>query len=414
MAAAKPFFPGYQPLPEELYPLPDTSHGTLPGINGHIHTPHSFSSFSDMEQPFIMAREEGISILGINDFNTTGGYGEFAGLAERYRVFPLFNIEFMALRKEEQQKGIRINDPVNPGRTYMSGKGLRYPASLSGNSAKKVEILQKESNRQTFMMVERLNSFLETTSLDLRFDAPAIQSELARSLLRERHIAMAVRQAIMRKFPGELEFREALTELFGGRPPRSPHTDPAALDNEIRNNLLKAGGPAYVPEDEKAFLSLGGVISLIHDAGGIPCYPVLLDDANGHFTDFEREWDLMSRTLASQSIYMVELIPGRNDASILADFVTFFDMKGFTVTFGTEHNTPRLDPLTVTCRGNTPLSRELLTINHRGAAVIAAHQYLIANGRDGFPANHFPSPAEKRKLEELGMRVIATFTRPAP
>ncbi len=414
MAAAIPLFPGYQPLPEELLPLPDTSHGTLPGINGHIHTPHSFSSFTSMEQPFLMARDEGITVLGINDFNTTGGYDEFAGFAEHYRVFPLFNIEFMALQKEEQQKGIRINDPVNPGRTYMSGKGLRYPASLPENSAKKVDILQKESNQQTFMMVERLNDFLKTTSLDLRFDARAIQSELARSLLRERHIAMAVRQAMTLKYAGETEFREALTELFGGRPPRSPLSDPAALDNEIRNNLLKAGGPAYVPEDEKAFLSLSGVISLIRDAGGIPCYPVLLDDANGHFTDFEREWAMMAQTLASQSIYMVELIPGRNDASILAEFVTFFDTKGFTVTFGTEHNTPRLDPLTVTCRGNTALSRELLTINHRGAAVIAAHQYLKANGRDGFPANHFPSPAEKKELEELGMRVIASFTGPIP
>ena len=31
----------------------------LPLINGHIHTPYSFSSFAGMDQPFEMAREEG-------------------------------------------------------------------------------------------------------------------------------------------------------------------------------------------------------------------------------------------------------------------------------------------------------------------------------------------------------------------
>ena len=66
---------------------------TTPDINGHIHTPHSFSAFSEIKQAFEMAKAEGISVLGINDFYTSDGYNEFAELAVANNIFPLFNIE---------------------------------------------------------------------------------------------------------------------------------------------------------------------------------------------------------------------------------------------------------------------------------------------------------------------------------
>ena len=139
------------PNPEELIDWhknqPDRN---VPNINGHIHTPHSFSAFSEIEQAFEMAKSEGVEILGINDFYTTDGYDEFAELAKKHKVFPLFNIEFMALQEDLQEKGIRVNDPSNPGRTYFSGKGLCQPAKMSDESAKKISKLITESNRQTF------------------------------------------------------------------------------------------------------------------------------------------------------------------------------------------------------------------------------------------------------------------------
>ena len=62
-----------------------------PDINGHIHTPHSFSAFSSIEQAFELAKKEGVSVLGINDFYTTDGYNEFAELAVKNKVFPFFS-----------------------------------------------------------------------------------------------------------------------------------------------------------------------------------------------------------------------------------------------------------------------------------------------------------------------------------
>lgn len=382
-------------------------------VNAHIHTPYSFSAFTDAEHPFRMAKEEGIGVLGINDFYTTDGYSGFAESALRYRIFPLFNIEFMALQKEEQQAGIRVNDPQNPGRTYISGKGLRFPVSMGTDSLRKMKSLQEESNRQTYLMIDRLNEFLESIGAGLRFDAAATHKRLARNLFRERHIATAIRQAVMDKYTSGEDIRNAFKTIFSGVEPASDLNNAAQLENEIRNRLLKAGGPAFVPEDEKAFLSLPEVIALIRDAGGIPCYPVLLDDPKGNFTDFEGDFEVLAATLRQKGIYMIELIPGRNDASILKKFVHFFDQQGFVVTFGSEHNTPQLDPLTITCRNSVPLDNHLLEINYRGAAIIAAHQYLVSRGETGFPGEHFPARDQLDALASLGKKVISCFINPS-
>ena len=92
-------------------------------VNGHIHTPYSFSAFDDMETIFRMATQEHIAVLGINDFFVADGYDAFYKGCVQNNIFPEFGIEFIGLLKEEQKKGIRINDPNNPGER-PPGRGL--------------------------------------------------------------------------------------------------------------------------------------------------------------------------------------------------------------------------------------------------------------------------------------------------
>jgi len=382
---------------------------SAPDINGHIHTPHSFSAFSEIAQAFEMAKEEGVSVLGINDFYTTDGYDEFAELAAKNKVFPLFNIEFMGLQNDLQEAGIRVNDPSNPGRTYFSGKGLCQPAKMSEASAEVMKTLKIESNRQTFEMVEKLNTFFAENNIEIRFDAEEVQSRLAINLFRERHIAQAIRIAVFEKEETDLGRAVLLNKIFSGKEVKSAIDDIAGLENEIRGNLLKAGGAAFVPEDPKAFLSLEQVMDFIIDAGGIPCYPCLLDFGNENYTDYEADKEKLLETLKSKNVYSIELIPGRNKFHILKEFVKFFHDNDFVVTFGSEHNTPKLDPIKLSAGGGVDLDDELKQINYEGAAVVAAHQYLVANGKEGYLKDGIAKTSEKAYFIELGKAVIAKF-----
>jgi len=398
------------PFPEELLKwYGGQKKAKVPDVNGHIHTPNSFSAFDDIEMAFKMAKKEGVDILGINDFYTTDGYEEFAREALKYKIFPLFNIEFMVLQEDLQRRGVRVNDPNNPGRTYFSGKGLSYPVRMSSISSQKIMELQKQSNLQTFQMIERLNDFLSGNNIDLHFDAAELKNNLAENLLRERHIAQAVRLAVFEKEHTEEGRKNLLKKIFSGKEVKSNLDDNASIENEIRSNLLKSGGAAFVPEDNKAFLSLEDVINLITDAGGIPCYPVLLDNPQGNFTDYEADKEYLLNELVANDVYAVELIPGRNDFNILKDFVTLFHRKGFVITFGTEHNTPKLTSLKVSCRNGVPLDEELRKINYEGAGIIAAHQYLTARGEEGYMKGRKAKTEEKRKFAELGHAIIYWF-----
>ena len=399
------------PGPEQLKAGMGNAGKTVLQVNGHFHTPYSFSAFNQISQVFEMARQEGVQVLGINDFYTTDGYGEFNQLAKQYRIFPLFNIEFMSLQQDLQANGVRVNDPNNPGRTYFSGKGLRYPVVLNAGMAERLQNVQKESNRQTAGMIEKLNVFLDELNAGFHFSFQEIKEKYAKNLLRERHIAKALREAVMEKFPSAEQQKAFFEKLFSGKAVQSALDNDAGLENEIRGNLLKSGGRAFVPEDDKAFLSLEQVIELIVHLGGIPCYPVLLDNPKGEFTDYEADYKVLYQSLIAKNVWSLELIPARNEPEILETFVNFFHQKGFVITFGTEHNTPKLDPITVLDGTGKELSENLKKIGYDGACVIAAHQYLLAKGEEGYLNAAGQAKQEQRgEFVTLGHAVIKHFT----
>jgi hypothetical protein len=391
----------------------------FPSVNAHIHTPYSFSAFQDVEQAFRMAASEEIKVLGINDFNTLEGYEEFNTISRQYKIYPLFNVEFMGLMEQEQKQGIRINDPANPGRIYMSGKGLDFPSKLSGSSAHKFTEVFIESNNQTREMLTKASELLNSLDKELSLDYDTVMREHTRGMLRERHIAKAIRTKVFEKYTSPNTRIDFMKKLFSGKEMKSSIDDSSALDNEIRSNILKSGGPAYIKEDPKAFLPIDDILTIIRDAGGIPCYPVLLDDNKGMYTEFEADKEAFCNEMTKRNIFCLELIPGRNDIQHLTSFVEFFDKKGFIITFGTEHNSPDCPPLTVTTRGNIPLSNYLKKVNFEGACLIAAHQHLRSQGESGLtftdligdpksPLENSSSPSEQTRQTRQTRRTIWT------
>ncbi len=383
---------------------------TVHEVNAHLHTPYSFSAFHNMEQLFDKAQEENVKVLGINDFYTTDGFEPFHKQSLAYRIFPLFNIEFMGLLKTEQEQGIRVNDPNNPGRVYFCGKGLDFPVSKDSPSQEKIMKLSRESHFQVKEMTIKADNILKEADPDLRLDFEDIQKRYTKGMVRERHIARAIRTMIFEKYATVDQRKSMLKTLFGGKNPLANMNNHAELEDEIRSVLLKAGGAAFVKEDPKAFITIDEVISIILDAGGIPCYPALLDAKPGEFTGFEEDWDVLYRKLQKRHISCIELIPIRNDFDVVKRFVNYFQEKNFIITFGTEHNSPALTPLRVDTRGDVPFDYELRKTAYEGACVIAAHQYLRSKGEEGFVSTSgIPKLDQKDRFIELGAAVIDRF-----
>ena len=377
-------------------------------VNAHIHTPYSFSAFETLTDALERAFDEDVKIVGINDFNTMDGFEEWNREALKRHLYPLFNIEFISLLQEEQEKGIRVNDPNNPGRTYISGKGLYCPPKLSEPYLSQLAAIRDEANAQVTEMCQRVNEHLMAFDAGFSLQFDVIKDLFTKGQVRERHIAKALRMSAYIHFKNKKEDICAFFEqIFNGKPLKSDIFNYAGVENEIRSNLLKAGGAAFVPEDPKAFLPMNDVCKIILASGGIPTYPFLCDDANGNYTDFENDIEKTASTLQQRGIFSAEFITTRNSIEALERYAGYLHDNGFIVTLGTEHNTPAMEPVRLFARENTPLTERLKQINYDGACVIAAHQERVRNGQPGYvDANGMADTANRDTFIKEGDSLI--------
>lgn len=367
------------PVREVLLEAYDKADSTFPmKVNNHIHTPYSFSAFKSVGEAVRKSVAEDVRILGINDFYVTDGYGEFLDECIDHGVLPLFNIELIGISKADQEAGIRVNDPGNPGRTYISGKALAYPSIMSDEKTQQLQMVVEESNKQVSQMLELLNVWLEKQGVNFSISVEEIMSSLAVNLLRERHVARMVRLKLDKLAGSDKEYEEILKKVYGGGAPVKKRSDIAGTEDELRSRLLKSGAPAFVPEDDKAFLPLEEIVAIIRDAGGIPTYPLLLDGAGARITEFEDGKEQLLKVLQSRGFTSIEFIPLRNEIGKLKEYVNYFYEHGFVISFGTEHNTSAMVPLEVSCKNEVALDEELLQVSFNGAAFSAAHQYMVS------------------------------------
>ncbi|MEE4115791.1 MAG: PHP domain-containing protein [Marinilabiliaceae bacterium] len=393
------------------YISPADKHLSYKGIkiNNHVHTPWSFSSFDSIDELVLQAKKENISVLGINDFNTMAGYSEFAEKCISNNIFPLFNIELIGLSREDMKKGLKVNDPGNPGRTYISGKGLAYPAKISAHNRARLEEIREKSNLHIRQMSEKVNGLLQEIDKSLSVDFDDMLANYTLGMVRERHLAAMIRRVIAKKYTSGTERDRVFARLLGDDYKSEGDRDSASLENIIRSKLLKAGGKAFVEEDPAIFIDPVEIRNLILDAGGIPTYPFLADFKSGEYTDFEHDREEAAIKLIDRGFYSVEFIPVRNDFKRFRDYALFLHRHGFIVSFGTEHNVPGSAPLEVQAGGGAKLDDDLLNINLEAAAILAAHQYRVYKEGEGYlDSKGKPKIEEKMEYIELGKKLIGS------
>jgi hypothetical protein len=380
--------------------------------NTHVHSPYSFSFFDSIRQTVLFAKEEQITALGINDFNTFDGFSEFEDICKEFGIYPLFNIEFITLSQEDKRKKLRWNDPSNPGIMYLCGKGLDKIPVLSRNTRNLMASIWKGTQDRIWKMIDLLNVYMHEQKIDISLNYNQIRNEYAKNSVRERHVAKALYLAFVEKWNDPITLNAAFKRLFNDTVFSVDLSDSVNMQNEIRKQLLKTGKIAYVEEKPNAFMEFSEAKALILEAGGIPCYPMLLEDLD-NITENEKDISSLYSKLIEMGIHAVEFISNRIQFEVLKKYAKFFRKKGFCVTFGTEHNTAERFSLIPCAKGGCPFDKELESIAHDGTCTIAAHQQLHKQNRPGFvdeQGSKIVSQNQLREFIKIGDEAIKRIT----
>jgi hypothetical protein len=376
--------------------IPLAAGGRRGGINTHVHTAKSFSCFSSPAAAAWRAFLAGVGILGINDHYTTAGHEEFGAACRLLGIRPLFSMEAVAMWEEAERRGLTVNDPTNPGRTYLTAKGItRFfaPGSPGERDLRRMNAALLERNRE---ITRRLAALCrERLDLEGAFVFEDVLALTPHGQPTERHITRAAASFLERRFAEREGLRAALSRLSGEEADPALLGDRAALEDFLRSRLIKAGRPAYVEESREAFIPLERLVSLGLELGAIPTYPVL----GNPVTPWEADIEALLDRLEAQRIFAIEVIPDRNTAERLREIVEKAAARGLPVLSGTEHNTAEMRPL-VDRFFFTP---ELRPHFERGAKVVLGHQALRRRGLEGYVREdgRLPPGERERHLERL-------------
>lgn len=379
--------------------------------NLHVHLPPNFGSIQSVEDAITHAKQEQIAVLGASNYYDHAIYTPFAQAALQAGITPVFGVEVLTMDEALQKQGVLTNDPKNPGKLYLCGKGLTRFDALDDRTRSIWQRIRAGDSQRIQRMLAKLNQIelFQQWEIHLQYDgiAQAVAEEkdvpVETVFLQERHLAQALQREIWEKIPQE-QREPWLRELYGIEGAINVE-DVVKVQNDLRAYLLKQGRVAYM---EERFISPEEAARLIQGLGGYVSYPVLADGAPV-ISAFEGPPETLVEHLLEREIPAAEFIPTRNDLETLTTYIKTLRAAGIAIGAGTEHNDATWLPLLPHCKGNAALTEELLSIFWEGACVAAAHQYLQAKGQEGFRFLTDLSSRQARieEMAHIGAAVIA-------
>ena len=405
--------------PSELRGLANQGYGLVEPLpaNAHIHLPPNFSAFETVEQAIDLASDQNISVLGVSNYYDFQVYGEFSERAREKGIFCLFGLEIICMQEDLRQAGIKVNDPGNPGKTYLCGKGITRFGKWTSEAERLITTIRQNDRQRMQEMIALLNATFNKRGLATQIDENAVIDMIVRQhqspretvYLQERHASQAFQEFFSQQVPTS-ESASRLNTILGAET-KAGLENHVAIQNDIRSHLMKAGKPAFVDE---SFLSFEEAQQLILELGGIPSYPTLADGTSP-ICDYEADIHDLVRKLHSRNVHAAEWIPVRNSPAVVREYVTKMRDAGLLLTSGTEHNTLDLIPLAPTCNDQS-MPADLQAIFWEGACVVVAHQFLTLHGECGYvDANGNPNPeyatADERirSLAQVGAAVLGKY-----
>ena len=206
-------------------PGPASVDGRSAIVNTHLHVPPNFSAFASPEAAVAQAAGEGARVIGVSNFHDQRVYRRFADASLAAGILPVFGLEFITVVDDLRAAGVRVNDPGNPGRMYLCGKGIDPFAEPTATAVGIASAAREANEARARAMTDLLREHFMRTGLPTSLDDRAIVADVAEAagvpeawvVLQERHIAMAFQEALFLRSADE---RAAVLErAFGWAPP---------------------------------------------------------------------------------------------------------------------------------------------------------------------------------------------------
>ena len=282
-------------------------HATFPHpkqeVNLHYHTFFSFNANGwSPSRVAWEAREYGLEVAGIVDFDVLDGMDEFLAAGDLLGLKAVAGLETRVFIKELADKV--ISSPNEPGIAYFMAAGC-YQMPPAGSEAEQIlQSMREMARSRNLGLMGRVNAYLDEVQLDYEKDViPLTPSGNAT----ERHMLTAYdRKAREVLGDGSIAF---WAEKLGMSPNEMAALipDTPKLHEKMRSKLMKFGGVGYVPPESGSFPTIEDAITMIQGMDALSMI-AWLDGINPGEEDTIGFLEL----LRSKGVVSVNIIPDRN------------------------------------------------------------------------------------------------------
>jgi len=279
-------------------PTPPPARGIA---NMHCHTFFSFNAYGYSPTGLAwLARQQGIDLMGIVDFDVLDAVTEFLDACELAEVRGSAGIETRVFTPEFARR--EINSPGEPGVLYHMAIGFTS-TTVTPEAQSIIDELRSQSAARNQTLIARVNTHLDPVKIDYATDVlPLTPSGNAT----ERHIVVAYIEAAKRTFAQPAAFWADRLGMDVAAV-ETALTDSAGFQNTVRSKLMKRGGPGYVQPDAGAFPRVERLHQLALLCRALPCAAWLDGMSEG-----EQAMDELLALLVGKGVVALNIVPDRN------------------------------------------------------------------------------------------------------
>jgi hypothetical protein len=337
-------------------------------INLHVHTNQSFSYFRSPVEAVWHAYNQGIKYFGINDHYTIDGHSEFRSACEIMKLKATFSVEAVAMDQDRLRRKRRFNDPDNPGRIYIIGKGVACDLEEESREQKILQTMRDSIRERNKKITEKMNKYCDDKGCAVDLSYSDVRSLTPRGNTTERHVAQAFCEKINSLYP-DINMRQSIyKKLLDTDIDEETLSDAANLQTIVRAKLVKNSMPCYVEESSRAFTTIKNLVDIHRKYGAIPSYGLM----GGPITEEEEDLEELVDTVTGFGMFAFDMFEFRTELNRAKEIIEIAAFYGIPVFIGTEHNTKTLMPLTGEI-GKAPEAYEYLK---KSADFILGHQLM--------------------------------------